>query len=171
MRVWLPRYEQDYKGDEYLSINRKSEFTPWVVVPSGNRKLDEYDPFGASCANVRPRISRDYISALSLTRTDPFGRTWQDKRKRVVVRAQAWGRENSEGRSYSGLRLLCSTSLISSLLSKQDNDLLVLISLERYEKSRQSALSRFTHTIAVVQMTGSLKFEYFRGRINHACEP
>ncbi len=169
MVAWLPKYEGDNDGNEYLSINRKKEYTPWIVDPSGEVRLDEHDPFGAPCANVRSRLARDYTSALSLTSTDPFGRTWQDKRNRVPVRAQAWGRENSEreGGPYSSLRLLCSSSLIRSLLRTSDKDLLLLISLQRYEGRSHGSRSRFTHTIAVVQVAASLDFEYFRGRVNH----
>jgi hypothetical protein len=172
MRVWLPLYEEDDAGGEYLHVDRKSEYTPWIVSRSRGARLDEDDPFGAPCANWRPRLSRDYVHALSLTTDDPFSRMWHDKSKRVALWGQAWGRENkeSEGGPASGLRLLCSASLLKTVLGKFDKDLLLLINLERYESKLYQKRSKFIHTIAVVRVTKALNFEYFPGRINHVYE-
>jgi NACHT domain len=173
MRVWLPIYEENEWEEESPRINdRENDYTPWMVRRSREARLDEHDPFGAPCANSRARVSRDYASALSLSTDDSFSRTWQDKRKRIAVRAQAWGRENkdSENGPYPGLRLLVSAPFLREVLKKFGKDLLLLISLERYERKSYQESSKFTHTVAVVRVTDSLNFEYFRGYINHAHE-
>ncbi|HEV7672655.1 MAG TPA: hypothetical protein VGS22_29395 [Thermoanaerobaculia bacterium] len=168
MRVWLPIYSEDDKGGEYLQSNR-NEYGPWVVGRSGDARLDEDDPFGTSGANSRPRVSRDYAQTLSLTSADPFSRIWYDKRKKVAVRAQVWGRENkdSEDGPDTGLRLLCSMPFLKTVLGHSAQDLLILVKLERYESKTFQESAQFSHSIAVVRVTKALEFEYFPGRVNH----
>lgn len=172
MSVWLPSYDEDEGGCEYIS-NKKSGYTPWIVRPDGWSRLDENDPFGASCANLRPRIARDYALPLSLTTNDRFNRAWQGKRGTVAVRAHAWRYkdEHVEGDQRSGLRLLCSASTLKQILKKHDKDLLVLISLSRYEKKGYQGDSKYTHTVAGLRITRTLDIEYFKGRINHLYKP
>jgi hypothetical protein len=172
MRVWLPIYEEDDMGKEYLRVDRNNEYIPWIVSRSRDAKLDKEDPFGAPCANSRSRISCDYARPLLLTTDDPFSRMWHDKRNRVASRAQAWGCESREGEGgpCSGLRLLCSARYLKTVLRRFDKDLLLLISLERYESKSYQERSKFFHTIAAVRVTRTLHFEYFPGRINHVYE-
>jgi len=172
MTVWIPKY---YGSEEDAGYSRgdKREYTPWIFCPTGEPKLDEHDPFRTPWANLRPRLARDYISALSITTDDPFGRYWRNRRRGLVLRAQAWGPKDLDGdrEDHSGLRLYCSTSSLKQILSKYDNDLLLLISLRRYEKEGHSADSKFTHTVAVVRISKALDLDYFKGRVNHVYTP
>lgn len=168
IRVWLPKYFEGEEGTEYLRTEKK-EYAPWIHVPQREARLDAPDPFGASCANVRPSVSDQYAKAFSLATGDRFKRTWKDKHGRIVVRAEAWGRENerSDGGPHSGLRLLCATSFLRTLLRRYNKELLVLIDLQRYQSKSHPSQSSFTHTIAVVRVSRQLEFEYVRGRVNH----
>jgi hypothetical protein len=168
MRVWVPMYHESEDDVEY-SRGDKKEYTPWILCPSGEARLDEHDPFGVSCANLRPRLSRDYASALSLTTSDPFGRCWQNRRGTAALRAQAWGREDrySDRGPHSGLRLYCSASSLKRILNKYDKNLLLLISLQRYEKAGYREDSKFTHTVAALTLSKTLDLEYFKGRVNY----
>ncbi len=171
MRAWLPVYDTGDESDECLRFNRKNEYAPWIVRQSGEARLDEHDPLGDHDANLRSRIGREYLSAFSLTTTDPFGRTWHDRHNRVVLRAQAWAHDKvREDGSGSGLRLLCSTAFLKSLLRSFKSNLLLLVSLERYEGRDFKVGSKFTHTIAVVRVTESLDFEFYGGRVNYVHE-
>lgn len=172
MRVWVPMYDENDDDGEY-SRGDKKEYTPWIVCPSGETRLDEHDPFGAPCANLRPRLSRDDASALSLTMTDPFGRSWQNRRGTVALRVQAWGREDrySERGPHTGLRLYCSASSLKRILNKCDKNLLLLISLQRYEKEGNKAGGNFSHTVAAVRISKALDVEYFKGRANYLQKP
>jgi hypothetical protein len=119
MRVWLPSYRHAEDDDsEYLEAEMK-EYAPWIVSPSREARLDEYDPFGVSVANERSYIHPQAASFLSLKKGDPFGRTWTGRLKTIALRAQAWGREYKDSeRSHAGLRLLSSTDLLREALSK-----------------------------------------------------
>lgn len=168
MLVWVPTYHENEDDLEYL-MGEKKEYTPWIVCPSGETRLDEHDPFGVSCANLRPRLSRDYAATLSLTTDEPFVRHWKNPSGNVAVHAQAWGREDKyiEDGPNSGLRLCCSASSLEQILKTHDKDLLLLISLQRHEKSGYRGDSKYTHTVAVVRISKTLDLEYFKGRVNH----
>ncbi|RJP17957.1 MAG: transcriptional regulator [Candidatus Abyssobacteria bacterium SURF_5] len=168
MLVWIPAFHGAEDDLDNSPSEEKKEYTPWIVCPYGEARLDEHDPYGVPCANFRPRLARALSDLCSITSTDPFGRVWRDKRGRSILRAQAWGRENRDSGEdvYPGHRLLCSSSVLKKILNKYDKNLLLLIKLERYEKKYQE-LSKWTHTIAVVRITKALKLQYFKGRINH----
>lgn len=168
MLVWLPTYDLAADGSEYLT-NSKNEFTPWIVNPSGEARLDEHDPYGTPAANRRPLLAKRFSSILGLKKDDPFGRVWRDKMGRVAILAQAWGREDkeSEDGGNSGCRLQIEPSSLQQILTKTEKELLVLIKLKRYESSSYRSESRFTHTVAVVRVTRTLEFRYYEGRINH----
>lgn len=174
MRVWLPEYAEDDKGNEYLRSDTGNRgYTPWIVQRSREARLDEYDPFGAACANGRSRLASEYSLATGIVSEDAFGRTWHDAHNRIALRSQAWGRDNRVGKegSDAGLRLLCSRHLLKAVLAASGRDLLVLINLELYEsKSYPREQSRFVHTVAVVRVTRTLNLEYFPGRVSHIYE-
>jgi hypothetical protein len=167
MNVWIPIYYENEGDLENMGGDRK-DFTPWIVCPSGEALLDEYDPYGAPCANLRPRLARGFLDSYSLTRLDPFGRIWVNKQGKPSLQAQAWGREDkdTEDGLHSGLRLFCSSSLLKRILTKYDKELLMLLNLERYEKGYRGD-NKWSHTIGVIRITRSLDIEYFKGRINH----
>ncbi|MCK4394018.1 NACHT domain-containing protein [Candidatus Bipolaricaulota bacterium] len=170
MVVWIPFFNDVEDDLEHLREDKR-EYIPWVVRPSGVAQLDEHDPYGVSCANLRPRLARDFSASCSLTSDDPFGRMWEASQGRSALRAQAWGRKDkdSEEGPHSGLRLLCKSSVLKRILAKYDKELLLLIKLQRYEKGYRGD-SKWTHTIAVVRITKTLDLEYFKGRINHLHE-
>ncbi|WP_305801441.1 hypothetical protein, partial [Thiolapillus sp.] len=170
--VWLPCYrENDYDGEH--TQGDKNGYTPWIVLRSGEARLDEYDPYGVPAASLRPRLAEEFVKFCDLSSEDPFGRIWKDNRGRLSLRCQAWGRENKyqEDGSHSGTRLFCTTSLLKRILRKYDMDLLILVNLQCSEKETHRRNSKYTNTVTVVRVTSSLDFEYFEGRINHPYSP
>ena len=168
MIVWIPVFHSEAEDDlDHLS-GEKREYTPWIVDPSDEARLDEHDPYGVSCANLRPRLARDFAALCSLTCSDPFGRIWEDKQGGPALRAQAWGRNDTdrEDGPRTGMRLLCKRRVLKKILTKYDKDLLLLINLQRYEKEYRRN-SRYTHTVGVVRIDKTLNIEYFKGRVNH----
>lgn len=165
--VWLPTF-QGGEDDEYLYRDEK-EYSPWIVCPSGESRLDEHDPYGVSVANFRPRLAKDYLEFCKLTRQDAFGRFWNDNRGSLSLRAQAWGRDetNRGDGPHPGLRLLCKSSVLKKVLGKYDKELLLLFDLQRYEKETHRSSGRFSHSIGVVRIDQSLNVEYFKGRVNY----
>lgn len=163
----MPVFYESEDDEEFLHSDNKS-YTPWIVCPSGEPRLDEHDPYGVSVANNRPRLARDYASLCKLTSDDPFGREWRNNRATVSLRAQAWGRdeEDRDAGQHPGLRLFCRSSVLKKILTTHDKELLVLVNLQRYEKQFQ-AEGRYTHSVAVARVSQSLDVEYFKGRINH----
>jgi len=170
INVWVPCYYESEDDSEYLRSDEKN-YVPWIVCLSGETHLDEYDPYGVYCANTRPRLARDFAALCNLSKEDPFGRVWKDKRGRPVLRAQAWGREDKyrdrEDGPNPGARLFCASSNLKRILAKYDSDLLVLIKLERYVKEGVRSEGKFIHTIAVVRVDKNLGIEYYKGRINY----
>ncbi len=172
MRIWIPVYESSEIDGEYARGDKK-DYTPWIVRPSGEARLDEHDPFGAPCANSRPRLSREHTSALSLAAADPFGRSWQNRQGTVALRAQAWGRDDRyrERRPHPGQRLYCSAASLKRILNKYEKSLLLVIRLRRYEKEGNKAGGNFSHTLAAVTISEALDVEYFKGPINFLQRP
>jgi hypothetical protein len=170
MIVWVPSFTDNEVDDEYVR-GEKKEFAPWLVCPSGETKLDEHDPFGSPTANIRPRIARTYASTTGLRAIDRFGREWQNGQGAVAIRAVAWGRKERDDDSghdsgpYPGLRLSCSKSTLKRILTRHKKDLLILINLQRYQKSSLHD-GKYTHTVAVVRLGKSLKPEYHKGSVN-----
>jgi hypothetical protein len=166
--VWVPSFYGSEEDSEHVRGDKK-EYMPWIVCPSGEARLDFHDPYGVSIANFRPQLARDFATLCSLSKDDPFGRIWKDKRGHAVLSAQAWGREDHdrEEGSHPGTRLSCASSLLKRILSECEKDLLILIKLHRYEKESYRRDSRLTHTVAVVRVTQALNLEYFKGRINY----
>lgn len=168
MLVFLPAGEQT-DDTPALSRNHMKDYLPWIVRPSGETRLDEHDPYASPSANLRPRLSSKYISTLSLTTDEPFGRYWRDSRRTTHLRAEAWGRtnRNSDGEPYTGLRFWCTTQSLRRILKTHNKTLLLLISLERYEKEGPRTASKYFHTVAVASINKNLTIEYFKGRVNH----
>lgn len=150
-------------------MDGKKGYTPWIVIPDGEARLDGHDPFGTSVANRRPRLSRDCAAALKIAASDLFGGEWKRKLGKVLVRAEAWGRDNdddSERGPHSGSRLLCSASALQETLRKQDKHLVLVIAIQRHEQSYRRE-TKYTHSVAAVRISDTLHVEYFRGRINY----
>ena len=114
-------------------------------------------------------MSSDVNNLLSLRKADKFGREWVDNKNILRVSSQAWGSRNKyhEDGEKTGSRLLISKFSLKKVLQKLDRELVVLIDLERYEKSSYQRDSRFSHTIAVVHIVQDLEYDYFQGKVNH----
>lgn len=168
MLAWVPTFQGVEDDNEYLRSDKK-EYLPWIVCPSGEIRLDEHDPYGVSVANFRPYLAQDYSEFCKLTRQDAFGSYWIDNRGTLSLRAQAWGRDetNREDGPHPGLRLLCKSSVLKKVLTKYDKELLLLFRLQRYEKDTYRSSGRFSHSIGVVRIDKSLNMEYFKGRVNY----
>jgi NACHT domain-containing protein len=168
MSAWVPVFEQSEDDDDYLRGDKK-EYSPWIVCPSGETRLDDHDPYGVSVANLRPRLAKDYCEYCKLTREDSFGRCWHNNRGTLSLQAEAWGRDetNRENGPHPGLRLLCKSSVLKKVLKKYDKELLLLFDLERYENETYRSGGRFSYSIAVVRIDKILNVEYFKGRVNY----
>ncbi len=163
MTVWLPVYYDSEEDNEYL-CNEKKSYAPWIVCPSRESHLDKHDPYGVSVANERPRLASTYTTLCKLTCDDPFGREWHNNRGTLCLHAQAWGRgeEDHEKGPNPGLRLFCRRNVLKKILVTHDQNLLVLIKLQRYEKQYQGE-SRYTHSVGVALISKSLDVSYFKG--------
>lgn len=166
-RSWLPTYEEYSDGDEYQR-NTKEPYTPWIVCPSAESKLDEDDPLGSICAVRRPHFTEDINALMSLKTEDPFKRSWSNSRHKIVAHSEAWGPSSRHGRidTSIGLRLVCAAQLLKQVLLAKDADLVVLVRLERYEEGSHNRASRFSHTTGVVRIKQSLRFEFYEGAVN-----
>lgn len=166
--AWLPTFSGSDEGSEY-SNNDKKDYGPWVVNPSGEARLDKHDPLGVDEANRRSRLARDYVDPLRIDAVDAFRKTWQYGNAEIALRAQAWGRNESDNDRgpHPGLRLFCSMSTLKKVLKKHDKTLLLLIVLRRSEQETYRGSSKWTHTVAVVSITKAMKIIYLPGRINH----
>ncbi len=169
MMVWMPTYEVNEEGGEYLRIEEQNPFTPWIVSPSGGIRLDERDPFGVRVANHRPFLSKEFASSLHLVRKGSLrAQVGGPEAHDLLAGLQsAWGREeeNSDG-SNSGVRLFCSRAALREILKKHDKEVLLLIKLERYERGSYQVQSKYTHTVAVVRIKQTLDCEFYRGAVN-----
>lgn len=168
MLAWVPTFQGVEDDDEYLRSDKK-EYLPWIVCPSGEIRLDEHDPYGVSVANFRPYLAQDYSQFCKLTRQDVFGSFWINNRGTLSLRAQAWGRDetNREDGPHPGLRLLCRSSVLKKILAKYDKELLLLFNLQRYESETYRSSGRFSHSIGVVLIDKSLNTKYYKGRVNY----
>ena len=171
MQVGFPAMSEEDDESGY-PMGRVKQYYPWIVCPNGEVKLDEYDPFGTYVANRRARLARGCSSALKLKASDPFGREWKGMQGKVLVRTEAWGRDNddSERSPHSGTRLLCSASALRSLLKNSNRHLILLIVIRRYEQFHHQP-SKYTHSVAVIRISDALDVEYFMGRINYLHKP
>ena len=167
MLVGIPFCREVEGHLEHLGTEGK-EYTPWIVCPEGDAHLDEHDPYGVTRANLRPRIAPDFAEFCNLTSSDPFRRSWHDKRGKQLLRVQAWGREDrfKEEGPHSGLRLICNSSLLKKILNKYEKELLILIKLQRHEKEYRGQ-GKWTHTAAVARVSKTFELEFFKGRINY----
>lgn len=168
MWAWVPTFQGREHDDENLRSDKK-DYYPWIVCPSGEAVLDEHDPYGVSVANFRPTLAQEYSEFCKLTRQDAFGCFWNNNSGSLSLRAQAWGRNesNREDGPHPGLRLLCTSSVLKKVLSNYDRELLLLFKLLRYERETYRSSGRFSHSIGVLVIDKSLNVKYFKGRVNY----
>jgi hypothetical protein len=165
--AWLPTFYGSDEDAEY-SNNEKQGYTPWVINPSCEARIDKEDPLGVKEANMRPRLAREFSDPFKITAADAFGRIWQNEDGVIALRAQAWGRDetDSDRGLHPGLRLLCSVSTIKKVLKEHNKTLLLLILLRRSERDTYRGSSKLSHTVAVVSISQGMKTSYLPGRIN-----
>ncbi|WP_082085219.1 NACHT domain-containing protein [Magnetospira sp. QH-2] len=172
MLVWVPSL-RGYESDDEFDNFGKTELIPWLVHPQYSAHLDELDPYGAICAQNRPRLANEFNELLALSRDDSFGRAWKNKSGSVAVFAEAWGKENSytAREVYSGLRFSCTSTTLKQVLNKANKDLVILINLQEYEEGWRGESGKYTHTVGVVRVTNLLDFSYYPGKVNHLYVP
>ncbi|MBI3429427.1 MAG: transcriptional regulator, partial [Actinobacteria bacterium] len=165
--VQIQTYNEYEDEKEYLR-NEKKDYVPWVVCPSSEVRLDEDDPLGASCAIMRPHFAENIATTFALRTDDPFNRIWKNSAGKPMAHSDAWGYQNKyeDEASCLGVRLMCSGELLRDVLTNRNEDLLVLVKLERYEKGIGSMDSKFSHTVAAVRIKRTLDFEFYKGAVN-----
>ena len=157
-----------FRDDKYQRSNN-NDYLPWIVCPSGESRLDEYDPYGVSVANHRPRLAQNYSEFCNLKRQDAFGRSWNNDCGTSLLRAEAWGRDktNRKDCSYPGLRLICKSSLVKKILTKYEKELLLFFYLQRYEQESYQSSKEVSYSIGVVRIDKTLNVEYTKGCVNY----
>jgi hypothetical protein len=163
----LPTFSGSGDEPEYSS-NAKEGYEPWVLNPSGESRLDNLDPLGVDEANHRSFLASKYSTSLGIKSVDAFGRIWSRSDSSNVLRAEAWGRNESEKERgpHPGLRLLIKAPALREILSENDKALLILVVLRRSEQETYQGSSKWTHTVAAISITKKLKIAYHPGRIN-----
>jgi hypothetical protein len=158
----------DYDEFGKSSTDKKRKTFPFIVSPSNEAGLDEYDPLGNILAVCRPFFTKEIIKFGQLKPTDAFNRAWIDSNGRVVSRAEAWGSSERflERESKIGNRMTCSREFLKTLLSTRKLDLLVLVVLRKYRKDFGGEKSEYWHSTAVVHIDKSLKHYYYPGLAN-----
>ncbi|GJH02547.1 hypothetical protein [Paraburkholderia terrae] len=167
--AWLPECGEGDDGDNDYERSEHPHCIPWIVTPSGETRLDADDPLASVAAARRPRIAKRFRDAERLHCCDAFNREWRNSRGRVLARADAWGRDDKRGETgASGVRLRCSTRLLSNVLARNNADLVLLVTLKRYiEGAGAHADSRRFDTVAVVRITQTMAVSFYKGRVNH----
>jgi len=166
-QAWLPCAEEYEDGAEF-SRYKNETYTPWIVWPSTEARLDEGDPLGVVSVVRRLHFTKAVNLVASIKTTDTFKRTWTDSEGKLAARSEVWERNRTHDEEYpiSGERLICSTDFLKNVLEKQRKELLLLVILRRYDKGFGSQKSQYWHTTAVIRVKQSLDFEFFRGVVN-----
>jgi hypothetical protein len=167
MVVWTPSM-RPYEDDTDHVAEEDDGLVPWIVQPSEEIRLDEYDPFGVSSAATRPYIARPYSTDLALQKTERFGRVWRGKNDKTVLEAEAWGRSDRhrEGSPYQGEQLSFTLTELKEVLKKNKKSLFILMVLQRTEQRGYRESSTYIHTAAVVLIAADGELSYVPGKIN-----
>ncbi|MBF2758891.1 MAG: ATP-binding protein [Ectothiorhodospiraceae bacterium AqS1] len=170
MSVSLPTKSCD--NDDCVG-DRKNGYRSWIVTPSlqGGKELDRYDPFSVPEVECRPYFSPEITSRFSLS-WDMFGRICRLPRRKIAAESSVWdcGIPDGEDRD-TGIRLRCKTDFLKQVLDANNAELIVLIILRRYDSGKwTTGKGRFFHSVAALRIKPSLKFEYYKGVVNHITE-
>lgn len=170
MSVWLPSYNLDDDGKDYM-ISEKESCLPWITMSEREPRLDGDDPIASAAVLHKPRIATDIADNLGLRCRDPFGCIWTAKGG-LKAGSEAWAYSKSiEGGCDDGHRLVINKTLLEELLVRNSSDLLLLIDLQKYERGFRYESGKYWNTVAVIRIKKSLKFEYHKGAINHVWTP
>jgi hypothetical protein len=160
--VWLPR-EPQLAEDEEWAADRDSAFLAWVQSPDVSLGWDEFDPFCATSAQSRPYPGRAFTAHAAVVAGDPFRRSWRDREGGEVMRGLAWGERRGHGEhetKLSASALLCETNGLLRFLTATDQDLAVLVKIDRYRSQYTQDQVRFRSAgaVAVLRPDGTLAF-------------
>jgi hypothetical protein len=160
-------YLPELRGDDESSYS-DSPFTPWVVISSGDARLDGPDVIGSNEAVHRSKLSRDVRLAYRLTARDAFARRWTDPNGRAVAHAEVWthSSERASGARAGATRLQCTAQFVSTHLEASNRDLVILIMLRRYREGGGDESAQFWHTTAVARINQALEVSFYPGRVN-----
>ncbi|WP_157063835.1 hypothetical protein [Phaeobacter sp. 11ANDIMAR09] len=154
---WLPD-EDDHptSGSEAVPVE------PWLFTEEIHREgIDASDPYAVKHVAGRTRPNDKTIAALSLKRTDDFGRSWMDESQNVFLRSEAWGLRKGQGQHETetvGDRLAVDTDKLKKFLRSRHRNLIILIKIQKYIKSGEYDGKFATKTAAViVSGVGSIK--------------
>jgi hypothetical protein len=166
MSVWLPSYDVDDDGNDYLS-DEQENFLPWITMNRREPRLDADDPIASAAVLQKPRIATDIADSLGLRCRDLFGSSWTAKGG-LKASSEGWAYSKSrEGGSGDGHRLVVNKVLLDKLLVKNSSDLLLLVNLQKYENGFRNESGKYWNTVAVIKITDSLNVEYYKGCTNH----
>jgi hypothetical protein len=134
-------------------------FKGWVHDGTGERRLDEYDPWAA---NLNPHVlapADPFVRDLSL-RVDGSERCWFDTAGVPQLRSQVWsdGADDEEdNRNGGGRRLLATQDFLQRLMRSTGLDLVVEISLRRkliqprYARDKEGEVARKVTEIVLLR--------------------
>ena len=88
---------------------------------------------------------------------------------KLFARSEAWHETSKYDDEISdkNVRFKCSGKLLQKIIGHQDKDLLICVTLERYEKSDKS---RYYRTTAIIRISKTLKHEFILRKANHLQE-
>lgn len=146
---WLPD-----EGDHSTSGSDAVPVEPWLFTEEIHREgIDASDPYAVKYVARRTRPNDKTIAAMSLERTDDFGRSWTDKNQNLFLRSEAWGLRKGRGRHETetvGDRLAADTNKLRSFLRSNQRNLIILVKIQRYLETRKYDGKFATKTAAVV---------------------
>jgi len=166
--AWIPTFDEfDYHRD-HLENDKRNLF-PWIIKSSIESKLDDDDPLACIYSASRPYFVQVITKSFGLTTKDPYKQTWINSFGQRMAQSEVWGHklDASNEASYLGSRLLCSQKLLYEVLNTTNTNLLLMIKLQRYEKSSYLRKdSQFSHTIAVLLVKKNLTTKLYMGAVN-----
>ncbi|MCY4643514.1 MAG: hypothetical protein OXB88_02755, partial [Bacteriovoracales bacterium] len=162
-QIWPPDLYDENEGNG-LGRENNHIFAPWIFSTGSYRKLDEFDPYGASMDRDGLRIVKKIIDTYELSCTDKFKRYWNDRNGEIILKLETWNGSKNYDKEYSGLRLSCSKNFLKKLLKDYDSNLIVLIRLQQYVKRGfEHSSGGFHHSIGIVEINEKLEFKYHKG--------
>ena len=171
MDVYIPHLGSDASSVVYLKGNQNHHFGLWIETSGLELGIDGGDPLGSSAAACLPRLPQEVASDLGLAVRDDRGIRWMDSSGKTVAVSSAWGRQfqrEYETESRVGSRITVSQELVKELLHLRGSDLLVLVTVEKYDSDAGDGRGVFRHSVAVVHVDQSMDIEFFAGKLNHA---
>lgn len=169
--AWLPSAESYEDGKEF-SHQTEVAAKPWIVYPHVELKLDETDPLAVQTAATRMYFTEEIVNTCHIRIADPFGKNWVNERGEMVAQVDAWGNDNVRNdHTMNSDRLRCRSGFLQEFLRKEKLQLLILVTLTKYEKGYGLESSKYWHSTAVLRIDESMNIEYYPGLINKLHDP